>query len=100
MVSNPPYAERLGEEDEVMQLYRDFGDYIKSHCIGWQAAIITNEPAFAKAMGMRSHKQYKFKNGAIDCQLYLFDVKDENFISLSPQQSLIQTGIRIYRMAL
>lgn len=79
LVSNPPYAERLGEEDEVMQLYRDFGDYIKSHCIGWQAAIITNEPAFAKAMGMRSHKQYKFKNGAIDCQLYLFDVKDENF---------------------
>lgn len=79
LVSNPPYAERLGEEDEVMQLYRDFGEYIKSHCIGWQAAIITNEPVFAKAMGMRSHKQYKFKNGAIDCQLYLFDVKDENF---------------------
>lgn len=79
LLSNPPYAERLGEEDEVMQLYRDFGDYIKSHCIGWQAAIITNEPAFAKAMGMRSHKQYKFKNGAIDCQLYLFDVKEENF---------------------
>lgn len=79
LVSNPPYAERLGEEDEVTQLYRDFGDYIKSHCIGWQAAIITNEPAFAKAMGMRSHKQYKFKNGAIDCQLYLFDVKEENF---------------------
>lgn len=66
LVSNPPYAERLGEEDEVMQLYRDFGEYIKSHCIGWQAAIITNEPVFAKAMGMRSHKQYKFKNGAID----------------------------------
>lgn len=79
MVSNPPYAERLGEEDEVIQLYRDFGDYIKSHCVGWQAAIITNEVSFAKAMGMRSHKQYKFKNGAIDCQLYLFDVRDENF---------------------
>ncbi|NVK22354.1 MAG: bifunctional 23S rRNA (guanine(2069)-N(7))-methyltransferase RlmK/23S rRNA (guanine(2445)-N(2))-methyltransferase RlmL [Kangiellaceae bacterium] len=79
LITNPPYAERLGEEQEVTQLYRDFGTYLKDKCQGWQAAMITTEPTFAKAVGIRSHKQYKLKNGALDCQLYLFDVQEQNF---------------------
>ncbi|MBV34438.1 MAG: bifunctional 23S rRNA (guanine(2069)-N(7))-methyltransferase RlmK/23S rRNA (guanine(2445)-N(2))-methyltransferase RlmL [Rickettsiales bacterium] len=79
LLSNPPYAERLGEEEEVTQLYRDFGDYMKKRCNGWHAAFITTEDHFAKAVGLRSHKQYKFKNGALDCKLYLFEVTKENY---------------------
>ncbi|AOE49401.1 bifunctional 23S rRNA (guanine(2069)-N(7))-methyltransferase RlmK/23S rRNA (guanine(2445)-N(2))-methyltransferase RlmL [Kangiella sediminilitoris] len=79
LLSNPPYAERLGEEDEVTELYRDFGDYIKARCMGWKVAFITTDDRFAKAVGIRSHKQYKFKNGALDCKLYLFDVNKDNY---------------------
>ncbi len=79
LLSNPPYAERLGEEEQVTQLYREFGDYIKARCNGWKAAFITTDEQFAKAVGIRSHKQYKFKNGALDCKLYLFEVSDSHY---------------------
>lgn len=79
MLSNPPYAERLGEEEQVMQLYRDFGAYMKSRCDGWKAGFITTDDSFAKAVGIRSHKQYKFKNGPLDCKLYLFDINQDNY---------------------
>lgn len=79
LLSNPPYAERLGEEEQVTQLYRDFGDYMKARCQNWQAGFITTDEQFAKAVGIRSHKQYKFKNGALDCKLYLFEVAPENY---------------------
>ncbi|GAA4357053.1 bifunctional 23S rRNA (guanine(2069)-N(7))-methyltransferase RlmK/23S rRNA (guanine(2445)-N(2))-methyltransferase RlmL [Kangiella marina] len=79
LLSNPPYAERLGEEEQVTQLYRDFGDYMKVRCDGWKAAFITTDEQFAKAVGIRSHKQYKFKNGALDCKLYLFEVTEDNY---------------------
>ena len=79
LLSNPPYAERLGEEEQVLQLYKDFGAYMKQRCNGWKAAFITTDDQFAKAVGIRSHKQYKFKNGALDCKLYLFDINQDNY---------------------
>ena len=86
LATNPPYAERLGEEDEVMQLYRDFGLYVKQHCQDWKLAMITNDAEFSKALGIRAHKQYKLKNGAIDCILYLMDVNEENsYTPFNPQ---------------
>ncbi|NVJ67613.1 MAG: bifunctional 23S rRNA (guanine(2069)-N(7))-methyltransferase RlmK/23S rRNA (guanine(2445)-N(2))-methyltransferase RlmL [Gammaproteobacteria bacterium] len=78
IVTNPPYGERLGDEKTILELYKNLGSYFKKQYDGWQAAMITTENAYAKAMGIRSHKQYKLKNGALDCQLYLFDIKPEN----------------------
>ncbi len=78
IVTNPPYGERLGNEKTITDIYKNLGDYFKQQFDGWQAAMITTENAYAKSMGIRSHKQYKLKNGALDCQLYLFDIKPEN----------------------
>lgn len=79
LVTNPPYGERLGNEEQVTPVYRALGDYIKKQCNDWTVAMITTETSYARAMGIRSHKQYKLKNGSLDCQLFMFEAQDKNF---------------------
>jgi 23S rRNA (guanine2445-N2)-methyltransferase / 23S rRNA (guanine2069-N7)-methyltransferase len=84
LVINPPYGERLGEMPELPKLYVTLGEKIKQEFRGWKAAVFTGNPELGKIMGIRSRKQYALFNGAIPCQLLLFDVQQENFIDRSP----------------
>ena len=81
LITNPPYGERLGEEEALVPLYRRLGDVLKSDFVGWQAAVFTGNPNLGKVMGIRSHKKYKFFNGAIATELLLFDVSAEYFVT-------------------
>lgn len=74
VIGNPPYGERLGDIDSLKTVYNTLGNRLLSEFDGWQAAIITSEPSLARAIGVRSHKQYALYNGALPCKLYLFEV--------------------------
>ncbi len=82
ILSNPPYGERLSEHEALMPVYRRFGDrtrfYIDAEAPAdaphWRAALITSDPALAKATELRYDKRYAFLNGAIDCALYTFEL--------------------------
>lgn len=80
LICNPPYGERLGEADELRLLYRQLGDKLKEQCRGWSAAVFTGNPDLGKTMGLRSHKQYAFWNGAIACKLLMFRVDEDQFV--------------------
>jgi len=64
VVCNPPYGERLGDEASLVYLYQHLGERLRQACLNWQAAIFTAAPDLGKRMGIRSHKQYAFWNGA------------------------------------
>lgn len=74
VICNPPYGERLGEKDSLRYLYRELGEVMKREFDHWQAAIFTSDLDLARAIGLRSHKQYKLYNGAIPSTLLLFDL--------------------------
>lgn len=78
LLSNPPYGERLGEINQLKQLYALLGEIFERYLLGWQAAVFTGNLSLGKAVSWRSHKQYKLFNGAIDSQLLLFDLKQAN----------------------
>jgi len=80
VISNPPYGERLGDEASLLYLYQHMGERLRTNCLGWQAAIFTGAPELGRRMGLRSHKQYAFFNGAIPCRLLLFNVQPEQFV--------------------
>jgi 23S rRNA (guanine2445-N2)-methyltransferase / 23S rRNA (guanine2069-N7)-methyltransferase len=84
IVVNPPYGERIGEEAELQPLYALLGDKFKTVCNGWQGAVFTGNPDMAKNMGVRARKYYALFNGAIPCQLLLFDITAEKFLDRSP----------------
>jgi 23S rRNA (guanine2445-N2)-methyltransferase / 23S rRNA (guanine2069-N7)-methyltransferase len=85
VVTNPPYGERLGEIAELKVLYQQLGQKLKSEFVGWEAAVFTSNPDLGKTMGLRSKKSYALFNGALPCQLLLFNVQPEWFVDNSPQ---------------
>ncbi|MDR3492687.1 MAG: bifunctional 23S rRNA (guanine(2069)-N(7))-methyltransferase RlmK/23S rRNA (guanine(2445)-N(2))-methyltransferase RlmL [Gammaproteobacteria bacterium] len=84
LIVNPPYGERLGEEDDLRSLYTCLGDKFKQELSGWQAAVFTGNPDLGKQMGIRAKKYYPLFNGVIPCQLLLFDIAPEKFIDRTP----------------
>ncbi len=76
VICNPPYGERLGDKASLRYLYRELGEAMKREFDDWQAAIFTSDLELGKAIGLRSHKQYRFYNGAIASTLLLFDLKE------------------------
>ncbi|GAB3380324.1 bifunctional 23S rRNA (guanine(2069)-N(7))-methyltransferase RlmK/23S rRNA (guanine(2445)-N(2))-methyltransferase RlmL [Spongiibacter taiwanensis] len=80
LICNPPYGERLGDEAELVHLYRHLGGAMKSQFLHWQAGVFTGNPELGKRMGIRSHRQYQFLNGELPSKLLLFDIQPGAFV--------------------
>ncbi|MCX7089914.1 MAG: bifunctional 23S rRNA (guanine(2069)-N(7))-methyltransferase RlmK/23S rRNA (guanine(2445)-N(2))-methyltransferase RlmL [Legionellales bacterium] len=78
VLCNPPYGERIGDEDSLLPLYETLGTLLHRGFANWQVGILTSSPRLAKATGLRSHKQYRFYNGPIACYLYCIDLHPHN----------------------
>ncbi|KRW57968.1 bifunctional 23S rRNA (guanine(2069)-N(7))-methyltransferase RlmK/23S rRNA (guanine(2445)-N(2))-methyltransferase RlmL [Pseudomonas sp. TTU2014-080ASC] len=81
VICNPPYGERLGDEASLLYLYQNLGERLRQACMGWQAGVFTGAPDLGKRMGIRSHKQYSFWNGALPCKLLMIKVQPEQFVT-------------------
>lgn len=79
IVTNPPYGMRLYDEERLADLYSGFGVTLRERFLNWEVALLTGNPDLGKTMGIRSHKQYNFFNGAIPCKLLLFHVTEAMF---------------------
>jgi 23S rRNA (guanine2445-N2)-methyltransferase / 23S rRNA (guanine2069-N7)-methyltransferase len=80
IITNPPYGERLGDQDELGNLYAQLGDRLKSHFVGWRAALFTGNPEQGKRMGLRAVKTNVFHNGPLECRLLQFRIEPEFFV--------------------
>lgn len=74
LITNPPYGERLGELPELVRLYSQLGEKTKALFPGWTLAMFTGNPDLGHRLGLRAHKQYALKNGALDAKLLLMDI--------------------------
>ncbi|CAM3961745.1 bifunctional 23S rRNA (guanine(2069)-N(7))-methyltransferase RlmK/23S rRNA (guanine(2445)-N(2))-methyltransferase RlmL [Pseudomonas wadenswilerensis] len=81
VICNPPYGERLGDEASLLYLYQNLGERLRQACLNWEAAVFTGAPDLGKRMGIRSHKQYAFWNGALPCKLLLIKVQPDQFVT-------------------
>ncbi|MDD2759861.1 MAG: bifunctional 23S rRNA (guanine(2069)-N(7))-methyltransferase RlmK/23S rRNA (guanine(2445)-N(2))-methyltransferase RlmL [Methylomonas sp.] len=76
---NPPYGERLGDEEQTAALYRRFGEILKQRFAGWQAAMIISNPELGFRLGIRSQKPITLFNGALECKLLRFNIEEKAF---------------------
>ncbi len=79
LICNPPYGERLGDEQETAELYKKFGATLKAHFVGWKAAMIISNPELGFRLGLRSQKPITLFNGALECKLLRLDIEENNF---------------------
>jgi len=77
VLTNPPYGERLGEQEALRETYAELGRQLKRAFPGWQAGIFTGNPELGHETGLRSHKQYQLYNGSIPSQLLLFHIREQ-----------------------
>lgn len=81
VICNPPYGERLGDEASLLYLYQNLGERLRMSCLNWRAGVFTGAPELGKRMGIRSHKQYAFWNGALPCKLLMFEIEPRQFVT-------------------
>ena len=71
LVSNPPYGQRMMEQQSAQRLYAALGRHLKfAH--QWKKYFITSEPEFEHFFGRRCDKKRKFYNGKIKCDYYMY----------------------------
>ena len=71
LVCNPPYGQRMMEQQSAQRLYSAFGKHIR-YADGWKKFIITSEPEFEHFFGRRADKKRKLYNGMIKCDYYMY----------------------------
>ncbi len=74
VVINPPYGERLGEEEELKTLYAQIGDTFKKKFQGWEGYVLTGSPELGKEIGLKPARRIPLFNGAIECRLFRYEL--------------------------
>ncbi len=72
MVANPPYGERLSEQEELAAFYPPLGSALKRKFSGWNCYLLTADTRLPKMMRLTPSKKTPLFNGAIECRLYEF----------------------------
>lgn len=71
IVANPPYGERLGEEESVRRLYKEMGQVFRP-LKTWSKYILTSDLAFEEYYGEKATKKRKLYNGALRTDLFQY----------------------------
>ncbi len=74
VVTNPPYGERLGEMEDLAEIYRNLGDVLKRRCRGMSAHVITGSKFLAGKIGLHPKRRDILWNGPLECRLLHFDL--------------------------
>ncbi|MFZ2854552.1 MAG: THUMP domain-containing protein [Rhodocyclaceae bacterium] len=72
MVSNPPYGERLSEQDELAEFYPQLGSALKRKFSGWNCYLLTADLRLPKMMRLTPSKKTLLFNGALECRMFEF----------------------------
>ena len=71
LICNPPYGQRMLEQQSAQRLYASLGRHLK-YADGWKKYIITSEPEFEHYFGKRCDKKRKLYNGMMKCDYYMY----------------------------
>ncbi|HUR58723.1 MAG TPA: bifunctional 23S rRNA (guanine(2069)-N(7))-methyltransferase RlmK/23S rRNA (guanine(2445)-N(2))-methyltransferase RlmL, partial [Opitutaceae bacterium] len=69
LATNPPYGVRLDDRDAARALMKELGELLRTHFIGWEAAILAGSPDAGLELGIRAERVHTLWNGALECRL-------------------------------
>jgi len=69
VICNPPYGERIGEEKDLIGLYRTLGKVFRERCEGWKLWVFTGNAFLARQIGLKPVQVFDLFNGRIPCRL-------------------------------
>ncbi len=67
-VVNPPYGTRIGDEDNLRDVYRDLGFTLKHRFKGWDCWILSGNKDLIGDLKLKSTRKHFVFNGNIECR--------------------------------
>ena len=74
LVCNPPYGERIGDQEKLARFYKLIGDTLKQRWTGWTAWVFTGNLPLSKRIGLKPSRRIVLFNGAIECRLLKYEL--------------------------
>ncbi|WP_117160750.1 class I SAM-dependent RNA methyltransferase [Paraliobacillus sp. X-1268] len=71
LISNPPYGERIGDQEEVRHTYQQVGEVMRSNP-SWSSYVLTSDEKFEAMYGKKATKKRKLFNGFIKVDYYQY----------------------------
>jgi len=100
LVTNPPYGARLGQEDELKELYEEMSDVLKSRYAGWQVFIMAGNLNLARHITLAATQKIKLNNGPLECRLLKFEPGVNENSPAVPQQPTCTIGEHSHQLAI
>jgi putative N6-adenine-specific DNA methylase len=72
LLANPPYGVRIGEEEQLAELYPQLAAALKRNFAGWNAFFLTSDTRMPKLMRLSPSRKTPLFNGPLECRLYEF----------------------------
>lgn len=69
VVVNPPYGERLEDDEAMLNFYHEVGRRLKHHYSGHKLWMISANLKALKRIGLKPDHQYKVFNGPLECRM-------------------------------
>lgn len=69
LITNPPYGKRVGNQNELAELYPKLGDILKKKFVGWNAYFLTGDALLPKLIRLAASRRIPLFNGAVECRL-------------------------------
>jgi 23S rRNA G2445 N2-methylase RlmL len=69
ILCNPPYGERLGQENELRGLYRSLGEALPKKWPGWRLCIFSGNQRLLEEVKLPIEAEFRLFNGRIPCKL-------------------------------
>ncbi len=87
LVTNPPYGERMGEQQELAAFYPKFGDALKQKFAGWNCYILSADMSLPKLIKLQVSKRTPLFNGALECRLFEYKIVAGSMRGPKPTQA-------------
>jgi len=71
---NPPYGNRLGQEEDLDSFYFDLGEHLKHSFKNYTAYILTSKADLRKKISLRTKSRKQFFNGKIEVRLLEYEL--------------------------
>ena len=71
VITNPPYGERLGDDESAAAIYDDMADAF-APLSTWSIYVLTSHPGFERFFKRRADRRRKLYNGRIECHYFQY----------------------------
>jgi putative N6-adenine-specific DNA methylase len=84
VVTNPPWGERLGEGEDLVDSWRALGNFLHEKCAGAAAFVLSGNPEVTRYLGLRATRKWVVMNGPIECRWIRYDVRRDDAEAVPP----------------